>query len=199
MNFRLSPAVQTLQPSATIAAAGKAKALKASGVKVYDFTLGEPDFNTPAHIRAAATAAMDAGHTHYTLSGGIPELKQAICKAYERDYGLKFQPNQIVVSNGAKHAIHNVIASLCGPGDEVIIPTPYWVSYSALVELTGAKAVLVATTPESGYVLTPEQFEQAITPRTRLLMLNSPSNPTGAARSQTSRMRAPKRSCSIAR
>jgi len=180
MNFRLSPAVRTLQPSATIAAAGKAKALKASGVKVYDFTLGEPDFNTPAHIRAAAAAAMDAGHTHYTPSGGIPELKQAICKAYDRDYGLKFLPNQIVVSNGAKHAIHNVIASLCGPGDEVIIPTPYWVSYSALVELTGAKAVLVATTPESGYVLTPEQFEQAITPRTRLLMLNSPSNPTGA-------------------
>ncbi len=180
MDFRLSPAVKTLQPSATIAAAAKAKALKASGVKVFDFTLGEPDFNTPAHIRAAATAAMDAGHTHYTPSGGIPELKKAICLAYERDYGLKFQPNQIVVSNGAKHAIHNVIASLCGPGDEVIIPTPYWVSYSALVELTGAKAVLVATTPDSGYVLTPEQFEQAITPRTRLLMLNSPSNPTGA-------------------
>ena len=180
MSFRLSSAVKTLQPSATIAAAAKAKALKASGVKVYDFTLGEPDFNTPAHIRAAATAAMDAGHTHYTASGGIPELKQAICQAYERDYGLKFQPSQIVVSNGAKHAIHNVIASLCGPGDEVIIPTPYWVSYSALVELTGAKAVLIETTPESGYVLSPEQFEKAITPNTRLLMLNSPSNPTGA-------------------
>lgn len=180
MNFRLSPAVTTLQPSATIAAAAKAKALKASGVKVFDFTLGEPDFNTPAHIRAAATAAMDAGHTHYTPSGGIPELKSAIIHAYQRDYGLKFEANQIIVSNGAKHAIHNVIASLCGPGDEVIIPTPYWVSYSALVELTGAKAVLVATTPESGYVLAPEQFEQAITPNTRLLMLNSPSNPTGA-------------------
>ena len=180
MDFRLSPAVKTLLPSATIAAAAKAKALKASGVQVFDFTLGEPDFNTPAHIRTAAAAAMDAGHTHYTPSGGIPELKKAICTAYERDYGLKFQANQIVVSNGAKHAIHNVIASLCGPGDEVIIPTPYWVSYSALVELTGAKAVLIETTPESGYVLTPEQFEQAITPRTRLLMLNSPSNPTGA-------------------
>ena len=180
MNFRLSPAVQKLQPSATIAAAAKAKALKASGVKVYDFTLGEPDFNTPAHIRAAATAAMDAGHTHYTPSGGIPELKKAICLAYERDYGLKFEPNQIVVSNGAKHAIHNVIAALCGPGDEVIIPTPYWVSYSELVKLTGATPVLVATTPESGYVFTPEQFEKAITPKTKLLMLNSPSNPTGA-------------------
>lgn len=180
MNFRFSSAVQTLQPSATIAAAAKAKALKASGVTVYDFTLGEPDFNTPAHIRAAAVAAMESGKTHYTPSGGIPELKAAICQAYERDYGIQFQPNQIIVSNGAKHAIHNVIASLCGPGDEVIIPTPYWVSYSALVELTGAKAVLIETTPESGYVLSPEQFEKAITPRTRLLMLNSPSNPTGA-------------------
>lgn len=180
MNFRLSPAVQQLLPSATIAAAAKAKALKASGVKVYDFTLGEPDFNTPAHIRAAAVAAMDAGHTHYTPSGGIPELKKAICQAYERDYGLKFEANQIVVSNGAKHAIHNVIAALCGPGDEVIIPTPYWVSYSELVKLTGATPVLVPTTPESGYVFSPEQFERAITPRTRLLMLNSPSNPTGA-------------------
>lgn len=180
MNFRLSPAVQTLQPSATIAAAAKAKALKASGVKVYDFTLGEPDFNTPAHIRAAAVAAMEAGQTHYTPSGGIPELKKAICQAYERDYGLKFEPNQIVVSNGAKHAIHNVIAALCGPGDEVIIPTPYWVSYSELVKLTGATPVLIATSPESGYVFTPEQFEKAITPRTKLLMLNSPSNPTGA-------------------
>ncbi|RLS52348.1 MAG: pyridoxal phosphate-dependent aminotransferase [Planctomycetota bacterium] len=180
MNFRLSPAVQQLLPSATIAAAAKAKALKASGVKVYDFTLGEPDFNTPAHIRAAAVAAMDAGHTHYTPSGGIPELKKAICQAYERDYGLKFEAHQIVVSNGAKHAIHNVIAALCGPGDEVIIPTPYWVSYSELVKLTGATPVLVPTTPESGYVFSPEQFERAITPRTRLLMLNSPSNPTGA-------------------
>src|SRR4029079_8888654 len=107
----------------------KAKALKAQGVKVYDFTLGEPDFNTPDHIQAAAIAAMKAGHTHYTASGGIPELKKAICDAYEREQGLKYAPNQVLVSNGAKHSIHNVLTALCGPGDEVIIPAPYWVSY----------------------------------------------------------------------
>uniref|UniRef100_A0A7C2PGE8 Aminotransferase n=1 Tax=Schlesneria paludicola TaxID=360056 RepID=A0A7C2PGE8_9PLAN len=180
-SYKLSPACQTLKPSATIAAAAKAKELKAKGITVYDFTLGEPDFNTPAHIRQAAVAAMEAGHTHYTASGGIPELKQAVCRLYQRDYGLTFAPGQVVISNGAKHSIHNVITALCGPGDEVIIPTPYWVSYSALVELTGATAVLVPTTEASGFTLSAEQFAAAITPRTRLLMLNNPCNPTGAA------------------
>lgn len=179
--MRLSAAVESLKPSATIAAATKAKELKQQGLTIYEFTLGEPDFNTPAHIRAAALAAMEAGHTHYTPSAGIPQLRQAICDAYQRDYGLAYTPSQVVVSNGAKHSIHNVLASMCGPGDEVIIPTPYWVSYSALVELTGAKAVLVPTTQESGFCLSPEQFSNAITDRTRLMMLNNPCNPTGAA------------------
>jgi len=179
--LRLSPACQSLKPSATIAAAAKAKELKAKGITVYDFTLGEPDFITPAHIRQAAVAAMEAGHTHYTASGGIPELKKAVCELYQRDYGLTFQPNQVLISNGAKHSIHNVLAALCGPGDEVIIPTPYWVSYSALVELTGATPVLVPTTEASGFVLSGEQFAAAVTPRTRLLMLNNPCNPTGTA------------------
>lgn len=179
--MKLSAAVSSLKPSATIAAAAKAKALKAKGVHVHDFTLGEPDFNTPEHIRQAAKEAMDAGKTHYTPSGGIPELKQAICDTYLRDYGLKYEPNQVVVSNGAKHSIHNVLTALCGPGDEVIIPTPYWVSYSALVELAGATPVLVETTQESGFCLSAEQFSAAITPRTKLLMLNNPCNPTGAA------------------
>lgn len=179
--FRLSAAVQTLKPSATLAAAAKAKELKSKGVTVYDFTLGEPDFITPAHIRQAAVAAMEAGHTHYTPSGGIPELKKAVCGLYQRDYNLDVAPAQVLISNGAKHSIHNVIASLCGPGDEVIIPAPYWVSYSALVELTGATAVIVETTETSGFVMSPEQFRAAITPKTRLLMLNNPSNPTGAA------------------
>jgi aspartate aminotransferase len=179
--YRLSAAVQTLKPSATLAAAAKAKELKSKGVTVYDFTLGEPDFITPAHIRQAAVAAMEAGHTHYTPSGGIPELKKAVCGLYKRDYNLDFAPAQVLISNGAKHSIHNVIASLCGPGDEVIIPAPYWVSYSALVELTGATAVIVETTEASGFVMSPEQFRAAITPKTRLLMLNNPSNPTGAA------------------
>ena len=178
---RFSPAVQTLKPSATIAAAAKAKALKSQGVKVYDFTLGEPDFATPEHICQAATAAMKAGHTHYTASGGIAELKQAVCDLYQRDYGLAFAPNQVLISNGAKHSIHNVITALCGPGDEVIIPAPYWVSYSALVELAGASPVLIPTTEASGFILSAEQFAAAITPKTRLMMLNNPCNPTGTA------------------
>ncbi|MEW4486844.1 pyridoxal phosphate-dependent aminotransferase [Thalassoglobus sp. JC818] len=179
--MRLSKAVQTLKPSATIAAATKAKELKASGVKVYEFTLGEPDFTTPEHICDAAKQAIDAGETHYTPAAGTPSLKQAICDRYQRDYNLSYQPSQVVVSNGAKHSIHNVLSALCGPGDEVIIPTPYWVSYSALVELTGATPVLVPTTQESGFCLSAEQFESAITDKTRLMMLNNPCNPTGAA------------------
>ena len=179
--IRLSPALQQLKPSATLAAAAKAKELKAKGVNVLDFTLGEPDFITPANIRQAAVTAMNAGHTHYTASGGIPELKQAVCATYQRDYALKFAPNQVLISCGAKHSIHNVISSLCGPGDEVIIPAPYWVSYSALVEIAGATPVLVNTTEASGFCMSAEQFSAAITPKTRLLMLNNPSNPTGCA------------------
>ena len=178
--LRLSPAVQSLKPSATLAAAAKAKDLKSKGINVYDFTLGEPDFITPANVRQAAVAAMEAGHTHYTPSGGIPELKKAVCAAYKRDYGLDFTAAQVLISNGAKHSIHNVIASLCGPGDEVIIPAPYWVSYSALVELTGALPVIVDTSEASGFCMSADQFRNAITPRTRLMMLNNPSNPTGA-------------------
>lgn len=183
--MKLSPAVQSLKPSATIAAASKAKALKAKGVTVYDFTLGEPDFNTPEHIQEAARVAMKSGHTHYTASGGIPELKQAICNAYKRDHGLEYQPNQVLVSNGAKHSLHNVLTALCGPGDEVIIPAPYWVSYEALVELAGAKPVIVNTTEESGFRLSAAQFDGAINSRTKLLLLNSPCNPTGATYSAT--------------
>lgn len=179
--MRLSNTVKTLKPSATIAAATKAKELKAQGVKVFEFTLGEPDFTTPAHICVAAKAAMEAGETHYTPAAGLPKLKQAICDSYQREYGLNYEPNQVVVSNGAKHSIHNVLTAMCGPGDEVIIPTPYWVSYSALVELTGATPVLVPTTQESGFCLSADQFESAITEKTRLLMLNNPCNPTGAA------------------
>ena len=179
-SVQISEAVRRIQPSATIAAAQKAKALKATGVTVYEFTLGEPDFTTPAHICDAAKAAMDAGHTHYTPSGGLPALKQAICAAYERDTGLTYEPAQCLVSNGAKHAIHNVLTALVGPGDEVIIPTPYWVSYGDLVALTGATPVLVPSTEESGWALDPETLAAAVTSKTRLVMLNSPSNPTGA-------------------
>ncbi|MCH8829196.1 MAG: pyridoxal phosphate-dependent aminotransferase [Planctomycetes bacterium] len=179
--MQLSTAVQRIQPSATIAAAAQAKALKATGVTVYEFTLGEPDFPTPPPICDAAKAAMDSGQTHYTPPAGIPELKAAICDAARRDHGLAYTPAQVVVSNGAKHSLHNVLTALCGPGDEVIIPAPYWVSYSALVELTGAKPVIVPTREEDGFCLSAEQLQAAITPNTRLLMLNNPCNPTGAA------------------
>lgn len=175
-----SKLVNQLAPSATIAAAAKARELRSKGVHVHEFTLGEPDFTTPAHICAAAKAAMDAGHTHYTPATGLPALKQAVCSAFERDYGVTYKPSEVTVSNGAKHAIHNVLAACCEPGDEVIIPTPYWVSYSALVELVGAIPVLVETPEESGFCMTAEQFSNAITDKTRMLMLNSPSNPTGA-------------------
>ncbi|MCA9047509.1 MAG: pyridoxal phosphate-dependent aminotransferase [Planctomycetaceae bacterium] len=175
-----SKLVNQLAPSATIAAAAKARELRSKGVNVLEFTLGEPDFTTPAHICEAAAKAMADGHTHYTPATGIPALKQAVCDAFQRDYGVTYKPAEVTVSCGAKHALHNVLTACCDPGDEVIIPTPYWVSYSALVELVGAIPVLVETTEESGFCMTADQFRDAITPKTRMLMLNSPGNPTGA-------------------
>jgi len=174
-----SSLVNQLKPSETLAAAAKARELRSRGIDVLEFTVGEPDFITPQHIREAAKAAMDAGHTRYTAATGIQELKQAICDAFRRDHGVSWKPSEVTVSNGAKHCLHNVLVACCEPGDEVIIPTPYWVSYSALVELTGARPVLVETAEKDGFFLSPDQFRKAITPRTRLMMLNSPSNPTG--------------------
>ena len=179
--MQLSETVRRLKPSATIAAAAKARELKSTGVTVYEFTLGEPDFVTPAHICAAAKQAMDDGHTHYTPATGLPELKAAIRRAFNRDHGLDIAPGNVAVANGAKHALHNVLTALCGPGDDVIIPAPFWVSYSALVELTGATPVIIATTEESGFRMNADQLRNAVTDRTKLLMLNNPCNPTGAA------------------
>jgi aspartate aminotransferase len=177
--IRLSKLAGCVQPSATLAAGAKARQMKAAGIKVYDFSLGEPDFNTPEHICAAAADAAKSGHTHYTPVNGIPEVRSAIARWYKRYHGFDCAPEQVIVSNGAKQSIHNTLAAIVGPGDEVIIPAPYWVSYSDLVTMTGASYVLVPTTAESGFKMTPEQLKAAITPRTRLLMLNSPSNPTG--------------------
>ena len=160
--------------------AAKAKELKAAGRKVYDFSVGEPDFNTPKHICDAATAAMAAGHTHYTAVGGIPELRAAIAKQYKSRHGLEYSPQQVVVSNGAKHSLHNVFTTLCDPGDEVIIPAPYWVSYAELVKLTGAKPVIVATQEADDFKLKPAQLRAALTPKTKILLVCSPSNPTGS-------------------
>jgi aspartate aminotransferase len=177
--IRLSPLAESIKPSATLAAGAKARQLKAAGITVYDFSLGEPDFNTPEHICAAAAEAARQGQTHYTPTSGTPEVKNAICRWYQRFHNYAIDPDQVIVSNGAKHSIHNALAATVGPGDEVLIPSPYWVSYSDLVQMTGAKPVLLETTAETGFKLTPEQLRSALTPRTRLLMINSPCNPTG--------------------
>lgn len=177
---KISRLIQALEPSATLAMAGKAKELKAAGKTVYDFSVGEPDFITPQHIRQAATDAMNAGHTHYTAVAGVPELRAAIARSYQERHGLEYAPQQVVVSNGAKHSLHNVFTALCDPGDEVIIPAPYWVSYAELVKLTGARPVIVATSEADDFKLTPAALRSAITPKSRLLLLCSPSNPTGS-------------------
>lgn len=180
MTVTISRTLQTLKPSATLAMAQKARELKASGETVYDMSLGEPDFNTPKHICDAAVRAMEAGKTHYTPAAGIPELKQAVVDKYRQVHGLEYNPAQVTVTNGAKHALHNVFTAVLNPGDEVIIPAPYWVSYAALVELTGAKAVIVQTEQANDFKLTEAQFRAAITDKTKILVLCSPSNPTGS-------------------
>jgi aspartate aminotransferase len=178
--IRISKLAASVQPSATLAAGAKAKELKTRGIKVYDFSLGEPDFNTPDHICQAADRAMVAGQTHYTPASGTIEVRKAIAGWYAHTYGYQFGPECVIVSNGAKHSIHNALSASVGPGDEVIIPAPYWVSYSDLVAMTGAKPIIVPTTMESKFKLSLEQLKAAITPQTRMLMLNSPSNPTGS-------------------
>src|SRR5262245_31842053 len=161
--LRISKLAGSVKPSATLAAGAKARELESKGVPVYDFSLGEPDFTTPKHIIDAATAAMLAGQTHYTPASGTTELKKAIAAWYGRMYGLDCGPEHIIVSNGAKHALHNAIASCLGPGDECVIPSPYWVSYSDLVEMAGAKPVLVRSTIDDGFKITPAQLKDALT------------------------------------
>ena len=181
----VSRLISALEPSATIAMAGKAKELKAAGKTVYDFSLGEPDFATPPHICDAAAAAMRAGHTHYTASGGIPELRAAVARQYRQRHGLEYSPQQVVVSNGAKHSLHNACTVLCDPGDEVIIPAPYWVSYAEQVKLASGVPVIVPTQQENDFKLTPAALRAAITPRSKVLLVCSPSNPTGSMYSPT--------------
>src|SRR5262245_40795672 len=179
--IRISQLASSVQPSATLAAGAKARQMRAAGIKVFDFSLGEPDFPTPAHICKAADAAMAAGHTHYTPVNGIPELKSAICHWYKRFHNFDCTPDMVIVSNGAKHSIHNALAASLNPGDEVVIPAPYWVSYSDLVQMTGAAPVVVPTTQAGGVKMSPAQLQAALTPRTRLLMPNSPNTPTVTA------------------
>lgn len=179
MPLSLAERAGLIEPSATLAMGAEARKLKARGIAVLDFALGEPDFDTPANIQDAAIRAMRDGKTHYTPPAGIPELREAVARVYSDQHGVKPDPAQVVISNGAKHAIHNALMAVCGPGDEVVIPAPYWVSYSDLVKLTGATPVIVPTPESAGFKMTAEQFEAAVTPRTKLLMINSPSNPTG--------------------
>ena len=182
--FELAQRMASLQPSATLAMAARAGAMKASGIDVIDLSVGEPDFPTPEHICQAGKAAISAGKTKYTPAAGIPALREAIANDYTRRSGLTVTPAQVIVSNGAKHSLHNVFTSLLNPGDEVIVPTPYWVSYAELIKLTGAIPVLIETSIDEDFKLQPNAFKSAITPRTRMLLLCSPSNPTGVVYSR---------------
>lgn len=178
----MSSRLKVIRPSATVAVAQRARELKAQGVDVLSFSVGEPDFDTPEHIRDAAKQAIDAGATRYTAARGIPELREAICAASaKRREGVSYDPSEVVVSVGAKHTLFNLALALYDPGDEVIIPAPYWVSYPEQVRLAGAEPVIVSTSSEGGFRLTPDQLRAAITDKTKALILCSPSNPTGAA------------------
>ena len=178
-SLQLAQRMRALEPSATLAMAARASALAAAGVKVVDLSVGEPDFPTPLHICQAAEVAIRAGKTKYTPAAGIPDLRKAVAADYSRRSGLSVTPAQVVVSNGAKHALHNVFTAVLNEGDEVIVPTPYWVSYAELIKLTGAKPVLLSTRIEDDFKLRPEALRAAITPATRMLLLCTPSNPTG--------------------
>jgi aspartate aminotransferase len=178
--MQLSSRATSLTPSLTLSIDSKAKAMKSEGIDVCSFGAGEPDFDTPEHIKAAAIASLEAGFTKYTPSSGIPELRQAIAEKFLTDNGIDYKPSQIIVSDGAKHSCFNAILATCQPGDEVIIPAPYWLSYPEMVRLAGADPVFVPTSEETGWKLTAEQFENAMTPRTKMIILNSPGNPTGA-------------------
>jgi aspartate aminotransferase len=169
-----------LAPSLTLAIDSKAKAMKAEGIDVCSFGAGEPDFDTPQHIKDACMAALDSGFTKYTPSSGIPELRQAISEKFKADNGLDYKPSQIVVSNGAKHSCLNAILACVGEGDEVVIPAPFWLSYPEMVKMAGGEPVIVQTKEENGWKMTPDEFQDAMTPRTKMVILNSPGNPTGA-------------------
>jgi aspartate aminotransferase len=178
--MELAPRATILTPSLTLSIDSKAKAMKAEGIDVCSFGAGEPDFDTPDHIKQACAAALNAGFTKYTPASGIPELRQAISEKFKADNQLDYTPGQIVVSNGAKHSCLNAILACVGPGDEVIIPAPYWLSYPEMVRIAGGEPVIVPTKEENGWKMTAEEFEDAMSPRTKMVIINSPGNPTGA-------------------
>jgi aspartate aminotransferase len=169
-----------LTPSLTLSIDSKAKAMKAEGIDVCSFGAGEPDFDTPEHIKVAAQAAIEQGFTKYTPSSGTPELRQAISEKFKTDNGLDYKSSQVIVSSGAKHSCYNAILATVQPGDEVVIPSPYWLSYPEMVRLAGGEPVFVQTREENGWKMTPDEFQDVMTPRTKMVILNSPNNPTGA-------------------
>ncbi len=178
--MKLTSRSTRIAPSLTLEITAKAKKLKGEGVDVVSFGAGEPDFNTPTYIRDAAKRAMDAGFVKYTPASGLPALKEAICAKLKADNGLDYTPDCIVISNGAKHSLHNAVQALVDEGDEVIIPAPYWLTYPELVKLAGGVPVYVETKKENGYKLSADELKAAVTPRTVAIILNNPNNPTGS-------------------
>jgi aspartate aminotransferase len=176
----LAQRLKTLAPSSTLAVQAKARELRARGIDVISFGAGEPDFDTPQRIKDAAVAAMGRGHTKYTEVGGVPELRAAVCAKFRRDDGLDYEPADVVFSFGSKHSLYNIWAVLVGPGDEVIVPSPYWVSYTEQVKLCQGTPVVVPTDEARGFQIDVDAIRRAITPRTKLLLVNTPNNPTGA-------------------
>jgi len=181
MSFDPSLRVQNIKPSPTLAVTAKAQALRASGKDVIDLGVGEPDFDTPEHIKEAAIKALHQGATKYTAVDGTPALKSAVIEKFRRDNQLEYKPNQVLVSCGGKQSFFNLCLALINPGDEVIIPAPFWVSYPDIVKVAEGTPVIVSTTQAQNFKITAEQLERAITPRTKLIVINSPSNPTGKA------------------
>ena len=175
----LSQRSQNVTPSSTLAITAKINALIADGVDVVKFGAGEPDFDTPDYIKQAAIAALDAGFTKYTPVPGTPELREAITEKFKRDNGLSYETSQVIVSCGAKHTIYNILQAICDPGDEVIFAAPYWVSYPEQIKLAGAVPRVIETTPAQNFCMAPDQVEAAITSKTKAILVNSPSNPTG--------------------
>lgn len=178
--IKLSRRISDISPSMTLAISAKANELKAAGVKVISFGVGEPDFNTPDHIVCAAKDALDKGYTKYVAAAGLPALKKSICRKFKEENGLEYEPSQIIISNGAKHSIFNAVFATIEEGDEVLIPKPYWLTYPEVVKSCGGVPVYIYATPRHGYKITAAQLEAMITPRTKMLIFNSPCNPTGA-------------------
>jgi len=177
--MKLAARVGQVTPSITLAIAAKAKAMKAEGIDVCSFSAGEPDFDTPEHIKAAAKKALDEGKTKYGPATGEPKLREAIARKLQKDNNLGFAAENVIVTNGGKHSLYNLMMALLNGGDEVIIPSPYWLSYPEMVILAGGTPIIVPTDASTGYKITPEQLRSSITPRTKLFVLNSPCNPTG--------------------